>query len=191
MIPASRRELIRKGVHTAGLLFIPLLYYSEKIVLGIIGFFFIVYPIIEWGLIKGWHIPLISALTKYSKRPDEQKLGFAWPAYFLAIGVMFSLIFFDRRIAALAIFHVCLGDTVAAVSGRCWGKTRLFFNRRKTWVGSLAYLLVTFVGGLYWLPPAQALLLATVGAAVESLPFKNLDNLLIPVVVSLMGSRLL
>lgn len=193
MIGTTRTELIRKAVHSSGLIAIPLLFYSPKLVVGIIAFFFVLYPIIEMGLAKpdsgkGFHIPLLSPLTKESKRPHEQHSGFAWPAYFIAIGYLFSIIFFRREVACLAIIHVSLGDSVAAVVGQRWGRSKLPFNHGKSWLGSGAYLVATFLAGLFFLPWLPSLILAVTGALIESLPFKNFDNLLIPVVISLLAN---
>jgi dolichol kinase len=176
------------GFLHSGLIAIPLLFYSQKLVVGIIAFFFVLYPIIEMGLAKGFHIPLLSHLTKNSKRPHEHRSGFAWPAYFIAIGYLFSIIFFRREVACLAILHVSLGDSIAAIVGQQWGKSKLPFNHDKSWLGSGAYLVATFLAGLFFLPWLPSLILAVTGALIESLPFKNFDNLLIPVVISLLAN---
>ena len=103
----------------------------------------------------------------------------------MALGDLFAIIFFEKNIAALAIFHVSLGDTVASLVGQQWGKKKLPFNPRKSWLGTFSYVAVTFIGGLFFLAPLPALLIACLGALVEALPLHNFDNLLIPVTVSI------
>lgn len=185
MLGTTKTELIRKSVHTAGLLAIPMLYYSQRLVVGIIVFFLMLYPFIEVGLAKGFNVPLLSQLTHYSKRPHEHNVGFAWAAYFIAMGYLFSVALFPRNIACVAILHTSAGDTAAALAGQQWGRVKLFYNPSKSWVGAGAYLAVTFLGGLFFLSPGTSLLLAVLGSVVESLPLKNMDNLLIPVTISL------
>lgn len=105
-----------------------------------------------------------------------------------------------------AMMALCFGDGMAEVVGRRYGRAfRLPWSPRKSWAGSSAFLMsavgstLVFVGffkqlGWIELGPAALLaplLLATLaGAAVESLPLDDVDNILVPLVVAAVLARL-
>jgi len=116
----------------------------------------------------------------------------------LSIAVV-AIIAHDRLIFAAAILHMSLADGLAAVAGTSLGKKTGYkvFGRQNSLVGAsvfwlcsllilLWYLLVAHVSGnwsvLIWLP-----LVATV---VEAIGIDGTDNLLVPLVVTVIINRL-
>ena len=121
----------------------------------------------------------------------------------LLYGIVFVLVtgcFFRDLIAASALLALCFGDGFADMVGRnLGGRHRLPWSPRKSWAGSAGFLASSFLACLCgamafyrcgwsatpgiecWVP---VLIACTVGAAVESLPMKDVDNILVPFAVA-------
>jgi len=106
------------------------------------------------------------------------------------------LLFRDRlEVAAVGWVVLAFGDGVASIVGRNLGGPTLPWNRKKTWLGTLAFwevalpmswLVVRFVGERETLLPNLFILFiaVTVAAVVESLDTGVEDNLLVPLVAA-------
>lgn len=88
---------------------------------------------------------------------------------------------YGHVIAAVVSAYLVLGDTAAALVGIKWGKFKIF---DKTLTGSLACFTLCLIIGLIVpeLGKGAALVGALVATAVELLPLKIDDNVLIPLV---------
>lgn len=61
------------------------------------------------------------------------------PLLYIAIVVSVTLLFWrDSPIGLLVLCLLCGGDGLADIVGRRYGSTKLPFNHRKSWAGSLA-----------------------------------------------------
>lgn len=98
---------------------------------------------------------------------------------YLLIACLLSIHLFAKPVAVLALSFLILGDTMAAIVGKSFGRVRLF---GKTLEGSLACLVVCFA--LTRLLPEVPFHVAIVGALVatvfELLPIPLDDNFRIP-----------
>jgi uncharacterized protein (TIGR00297 family) len=115
--------------------------------------------------------------------------------------LLLILVFFQRlEVAAAAWGILAFGDGMASVAGMSLGTRKLPWNPRKSWMGSIAYVLFGTVAAavlLVWTAPNQgrsygwafalaACALATLlAAALESLPQGLDDNLGVPLVSGL------
>src|SRR5262249_45984827 len=124
------------------------------------------------------------------QREDEQT-RLARAPLFLAIGVLFAVSFFSFTAALIGVYQVAVCDTAAALVGRKWGGTAFPFVQRKTYAGTLAFFTLALPVAFYYLPPSKAIVISLVGAFLESLPFKDLDNLIIPMVISFLAEQFL
>jgi uncharacterized protein (TIGR00297 family) len=117
--------------------------------------------------------------------------------YPLAV-LLLILVFYQRLEVAAATWGIlAFGDGMASVAGMSFGRRKLPWNPRKSWVGSLAYvvfggfaafaLLVWTAPGRYERPFALAVAFATAlfAAALESLPQGLDDNIGVPLVSGL------
>lgn len=112
----------------------------------------------------------------------------------------FTWFHFKQLVAAVALMNLCVGDGLAELVGASFlGAKKLPWSPRKSWAGSAAFVVGAF-GGSYayaelffrwgWSEASAAtltvpLLVASVaGAAVESLPMKDVDNVLVPLAVA-------
>lgn len=104
---------------------------------------------------------------------------------YLVSGTFICVLFFDRPVALAAIFFFIVGDGLAALVGRVWGRTPLM--AQKTLEGSLACFCSNLLVGLAipGLPPVVALIGAAVSTLVELIPVPVDDNFSVPVVSGL------
>jgi uncharacterized protein (TIGR00297 family) len=126
----------------------------------------------------------------------ERRLG---GIVFYPLSVLLLIVTFPDRpdIAALGWGVLAAGDGAATIAGRAIGGARLPWNRDKTWVGTVSFVLAAGVAGTvlaWWTWPAvtprpptwfvwTAPWVAAVAAAlVESLPIGLDDNLSVPAV---------
>ncbi len=146
---------------------------------------------------------LIPRYARALWRAEDEARGFSigivlYPAVVLG----FVLLFLDRPpLAAAAWGILAFGDGFATLVGRTVGGPRLPWNSRKTWAGTIAYVVfgsmaaagllafvslrpdqgaaISFVGAL-----GLCAVAAVAGAVVESLPLKLDDNLTTSIVVA-------
>ncbi len=105
------------------------------------------------------------------------------------LGIIITLILFHSHLAVAnaAILILLFGDSASTLAGKRWGKIKLPFQENKTLEGSLAFLVVGFMGALTQLPLVPALLGALSGALTEAYSPID-DNLTVPVVAGLIMS---
>ena len=93
---------------------------------------------------------------------------------------------FERETAAAALMYLIVGDTLAAIVGKAWGRTRIY--GKKTLEGFLAGLVSSFLAAWALVPgvgPGPLAIAALAAAIVEVLPIPVDDNFRIPLVAGL------
>jgi dolichol kinase len=105
---------------------------------------------------------------------------------YMIVSALLATYLFDRGVAAAALVYLIVGDTLAAMVGKAWGRTRIFGN--KTLEGFLAGFLASFAAA--WalvpgIPPHQLAAAALVAALVEIWPIPVDDNFRIPLLAGL------
>jgi uncharacterized protein (TIGR00297 family) len=188
----NRGELARKAVHMGvGLIAFSLRYlgplYAAVLALGALGFNLFLLP--RMGGRKLW-------------RQHEVESGASIGIVLYPLTVLLLILVFWRRleVAAAAWGILAFGDGMASVAGIALGQRRLPWNPRKSWIGSLAYVLFGTVAAavlLVWTAPNQGrsygwafafaacFLSALLAAGLESLPQGLDDNLGVPLVSGL------
>jgi len=192
------QEMWRKGTHLFALV-IPGGYYFLQ--LSKTGMLAIMIPITlvaivadvsrlrDWSLWRRGFGRLFGRMI----RPHEQRGDFTGATYILTT-VCLTVALFDKPIAIAAIAFIIVGDTLAALIGRKYGRHR--FLSGKSWEGSIACLIgtllvVAFTPGL---ERSVAIIGAVVAAVVEALPLGVDDNVSVPILSGLamtLASRLL
>ena len=140
----------------------------------------------------------VEAMSR-SGQPSELLRG---PLVYGLVFTAATLLAFRRVVAAASLSALCAGDGMADVVGRRLGRSarmRLPWSPQKSIPGSLAFLVSAFAASLAFgalfhrwgwcaMGPramlAPLLLASLAGAAVESLPFADVDNLLVPTAVA-------
>jgi dolichol kinase len=130
----------------------------------------------------GPFLRLFSPLIAYLERKENlEKPGIQ--ALYANLGIFISYILFGKlSIAGIVVLSV--GDSLSTLAGKLAGKHSLFFNREKTWEGTLAFFLTTYSVLIPFLDVREALLLSSAGSLLESVPAPLDDNLTLPITVS-------
>lgn len=136
-----------------------------------------------------------AAVQAMSRSGDRREI-LRGPLYYGLVFVTLTLLFWkDHPAGITALLMMCGGDGLADVVGRGVKSPALPWSPRKTLAGSLAVwlggwflaaaVLTVYVGlGVFSLPTGWFWLLGGVGllaAAVESLPFRDVDNITVTV----------
>ena len=178
----SRRELSRQLVHFG------------------VGWIALLLPFLSWGAAVGvaasgvavnlWVLPRLPG-TREIFRPQEGRLG---GIVLYSITVLVLVIVLPYPLAAGAWGILAAGDAASGLVGRIWGSRKLPWNREKSWVGSMAFILVAFVWAgfllgwcgseprLAWIGAGAA---AFTGAVAESLPGAVDDNITVGITAGL------
>jgi dolichol kinase len=98
---------------------------------------------------------------------------------YLVIAGLLAVEIFPQRVAAAALGYTILGDGMAALVGKGWGRRRIFNKTLEGALGGLAACLVwaAFLGATGMLPWGMLLTGALVASLVELLPIPLDDNL--------------
>ncbi|RLD06903.1 MAG: phosphatidate cytidylyltransferase, partial [Chloroflexi bacterium] len=155
------------------------------------------FALIGLGILKD------EASVKAMSRTGDPKEILRGPLYYGIIFVLMTLIFWkDSPIGIIALMLMCGGDGIADVVGRRVKSPKLPWSKEKSVAGSLAvfvggWFLALFVLSIYGyagvsgfsstnfaLPTA---IIAFGVMLVESLPFKDVDNLTITIAAVILG----
>ena len=147
------------------------------------------------------------AAVKAMSRNGDRREILKGPLYYgIVFVVVTALFWYDTPVGMIALMLMCGGDGLADIVGRRFGKRKLPWNPQKSWIGSLAMLaggLVfaaiilgiyfaagKFQGSLVAILPAVTLI-AVLATLVETLPFKDIDNITITLTAIISGLLLI
>lgn len=184
-----KKEILRKSIHLSGIFLLPILYWNKNIFALILSSALFFYLFIEWFHKKKIKIPLLTTLIQACKR-DYEKESLARGPILLAVSGIFLPYLFGTQAAAVGLSQIFVADVFATLLGMKFGKKKLPYSENKSWIGSFIFLIVALIVNLSFVPYPMAVILALLGAAIESLPIANWDNLTVPVSVSLLASLL-
>jgi len=189
---ADRRktELIRKSLHFL-IALVPLLAgFNRPFTLILLAAGTLAYVIMEGLRQKGIHVPLISKLTVVASRRRDMGRFVLGPVT-LGAGAFLPLLVFSPVAASIAVFALAFGDGTASLAGKFFGRVRPPFLFGKSLEGSLACFLGIFLSA-YFVTIHEgngnlrlALVAACTGLVTELLPFRDWDNIIIPMAVGL------
>lgn len=151
-----------------------------------------------------WKDPAaVKAMSRSGDRREILRGPLLYGIVFVALTVLFWK---DSPVGIVALMLLCGGDGLADVVGKRVVTRPLPWSPGKTWAGSVAMFAgglvfslalygVFHAAGVFEVPVVDVLpvllIIAIVGAAVESLPFSDLDNITVPAAVVLLGLWLL
>lgn len=143
------------------------------------------------------------AAVQAMTRTGDPKEILRGPLFYGTMFVLLTVIYWkDSPIGIAALMMMCGGDGVADIIGRRVRSPKLFWSPEKSVAGSLsvfiggalltALILFVYVSAGVFTPPFNAYLvpvfwIALGGTLVESLPFKDIDNITLTVVSALLG----
>ena len=187
----SRGELVRKAVHMSpGLIaflmspiphYDPLAWHEVGIIAGVIAVM----------------IGIFLYLKATVQRDDEDNFLSTTFSYGICVLVMSAVFRGNPEFVCIVVAVLAFGDGSAYLAGKLWGRRKLPWNRSKSWVGSIAFILVSapMAALAFWLEArptapfslafACAASAAVAGSLAESLPMKLTDNLRVGVAASI------
>lgn len=184
MEDAVKKELRRQLVHASGIALVPLAFVFGKTFVGAASLVLslIIFILAEHKNANGKKIragksnvsPVHSVFEKFERSGGNYR-----GAFYFYIASAVSLFLFPLSVAALSITVLALGDSFSTAAG-IFGKRKIFYNRKKTWEGTLAGFFVSFAS-CFLINPYLAFPAAFFGMLAESLPLEIDDNLTIPI----------
>jgi phytol kinase len=168
--------------------------YLAALVPGLITIQFV---LVGLGIIKD------EAAVQAMSRTGDRREILRGPLFYGIIFVALTLIYWkESPIGMIALMLMCGGDGMADIVGRRFGKRKLPWASRKSWMGSLGMFLggwslaigvlwVYVLLGVFTSPMSAYLptlsLIALAGTAVESLPIKDVDNITVTLTAVIFG----
>jgi phytol kinase len=159
------------------------------------------FTLIGLGVIKD------EASVQAMSRNGDRREILRGPLFYGIAFVTLTLIFWrDTPIGITALLLMCGGDGIADIVGRRISSPKLPWSREKSVIGSVSvliggFILAAFILWIYisarvfpgpfsgYLVPLT--ILSLTAAAVESLPFRDVDNLTVPLAAVLLGLLIL
>jgi len=183
-------EIVRKSLHFLIALVPMLASVNLPATLGLLAAGTLFYSFAESSRLRGIPIPLVSALTLIASREKDRK-GFVLGPVTLGIGAMLGLVLYPLPAASLAIYALAFGDGIASLAGTMLRGPRVPFLQGKTLSGSLACFAAVFTVTLAVTQrPLDAMVIGAASALLEAIPAGNFDNIVLPVGVGLLATRL-
>ena len=179
MTPESKRKISHWFI-----LLIPFSYiflFSKEKTLLILGMVALIIMVFEFFRLKDEKLnKKILKMFAGVYRKDEVK--HTSTLIYTISGIFFTIFFFRKDIALLAIFFLTFGDGFCAIIGEKYGKHKII--AKKSWEGAISNLLICLTVGFifsnfYKMSYSQIILGSVAAAVVELLPVR--DNLVIPV----------
>jgi phytol kinase len=139
----------------------------------------------------------VDAMSRTGNRREILKGPLFYGIAFVALTIVYWK---DTPTGIIALMMLCGGDGLAEVVGSRFGKSHLFWSKKKTWLGTLGMLLggILFSAGILsvfiaagvftyniWYYAPSVVLIGLTATFFESMPFEDYDNIVIPVVVIL------
>ena len=155
------------------------------------------FALVGLGVIKD------EAAVQAMSRTGERREILRGPLFYGIVFVLLTLIYWkDSPIGMTALMLMCGGDGIADVIGRRVRSPKLPWSPAKSTAGSISvflggWLLAAFILGIYVLAGGfpdpfvgyllPLALIAVVGTLVESLPYKDIDNLTVTLAAVIVG----
>ncbi|GAB4369377.1 MAG: phosphatidate cytidylyltransferase [Spirochaetales bacterium] len=176
-----KTELIRKSIHIL-IALVPLIasLLGATFTLALLAGGVLFYSYAEYQRTQGRSIPLITRIT-YAAARRTDKEGIILGPITLGIGAMVSLLLYPAPASIIAIYALAFGDSISSIAGKLFGRSTFPFLKGKTLEGSFAcFILVFFLTYRLIGTPISSLVIAGIATALEAIPVKDLDNIILP-----------
>jgi dolichol kinase len=178
------KETVRKGIHfCAG--FVPAFAsWNFSWTVFFLVFVISIYVVCEYRRLGGNAVPVVSRVTSYaSRRRDDGR--FVLGPVTMGLGVLLSLLLFPQDAARYGVFALAFGDGIASLAGKLFGRNPIPGARGKTFEGSTACFIAVFLASFIMSGRLiESIAVALLAMAIEILPLKDYDNLVIPIAIA-------
>jgi phytol kinase len=190
-VDTLRGEVIRKALHLL-IALVPLLAsFNLQATISLLAGGTLFYVFAEKMRIAGRPVFIVSDLTVLASREHDRGRFVIGPVT-LGLGAMLALLLYPSTAAAIAVYALAFGDGLASLAGKLFQTARIPGTRGKTIAGSLACFAAVLVSCLRLTgSPLKALLLALAATALEMIPVRDFDNLILPVGTGFLANLLL
>jgi len=182
----SKWFFVRKLIHISGIatIFFASLFgilATQLVILLILSF----YLPCEYLRLSGKRLPVVTSIIQIAAT-SEELWGIPLNPLWYALGILLVLTIFPLHIAAVGVLTLCIGDSIAGITGEMLErKHRYPFSRAKSVEGTILGLLSAVPLCLLFVNPFIGLIACTVRMIFEALPLPANDNLSIPFFTSL------
>ena len=173
-----KKEDLRQLIHASGIFIVFLNWFFNPIITILLCIAIVLFVEAIFRIDKKRKVPFFSFILRNCKREDDER-GFIY--FFIGIIITLYLFRFNIMIANAAIIILLFGDSASTIFGKRFGKTRIPFNKRKTYVGTFAFFVVSFIGAFTQVSLLPAFFGALCGAITEAYSPVD-DNIPIPIV---------
>ncbi len=188
---ALRVELIRKALHLLIALVPMLASVNLPGTVSLLAGGTLFYVFAEQLRMAGRPVFIISNLTILASRERDRGRFVVGPVT-LGLGAMLALLLYPSTAAAIAIYALAFGDGLASLAGKLFRTACIPGTRGKTIAGSLACFAAVLLSCLGLTgSPLKALALALAATALEMIPVRDFDNLILPVGIGFLATQLL
>ena len=189
----SSYDYYRKTTHLFSLI-IPVLYWyivpSQKTASIIIIFFTLLFILFDYLRFKSKTIKLFFSLFFNKILKEHELKGKLTGASWLMISSSMVILLFSKEVAVISLVFLSIGDTVAGLFGRNYGKIRI---GNKTLEGFIAGFFSCLIISIFYKPLQFSITAsgAFFGMLFEILPLPFDDNLKIPIASAIAMSILI
>ena len=131
-------------------------------------------------IIRGYTLPVFSALVSYVDRDDPLP---GKGALYFAVSALTCVILFPASVVVPALVSLAVLDGIATIAGTRFGRTRIYNG--KSWEGTGAGIIVTFLVLLLFTPMYGAFIIAIIAGIIELVSPID-DNLVIPISICIL-----
>lgn len=154
------------------------------------------FALVGLGIIKD------KAAVEAMSRSGNRREILRGPLFYGIAFILLTLIYWqDSPIGMTALMLMCGGDGLADILGRHFGKAKLPWNRKKSWIGSLGmffggWLLALGIHafyamiGIFPIHPITLFIITFISLGctiVETFPWQDVDNITVTLVAVLLG----
>jgi len=183
-VDALLKQAFRKSIHFGAALVPLAARFNFSLPVSALALALLAYVYCEYRRLHGETVPIVSRITAIAARKRDEGRFVLGPVT-LCLGILLTMLIFPLADAGLCICALAYGDGIASLAGKLFGRRRIPHAAGKTLEGSTACFLAVFLAILLCTrSPGLAFVLAVVSAAIEMLPLKDYDNLLIPFAIA-------
>ena len=174
----DRRQLVHLGFGVLiafGIYILGSGYAAMVLALGLFGGFVLI-DLVD----RGYRVPVASEMVKNLERTGRMP---GYGAVCFVLSALFCLLLFPENYVVAGVLTLAVLDSVSTIVGIHFGRHRI--SNGKSWEGTAAGIIATFIPLVFLLSPLTAAAAAVVGGIAELFsPIE--DNLVIPPVICLL-----
>lgn len=188
-------EIKRQVIHAMGIFTIVLIYVFGRWYAGLlmlaasIGFLFLGEyrkNRKKYKLLNSKHLDEFEEIIEDEFKTYERKYELQFQGIIsFCLGFFLVAVLFETYIVIASIAVLAMADSLSTLVGYFFGKHKLPINKKKSWEGSITFLLASLGVLLLFVDPVKALIIAGIVTFVEMLP-KTEDNITVPLATGLL-----